>query len=318
MRIGQQVTFGGSGLDRAAEVRGDAAALAAAWRDPGCRVMALWRGKPLFRGTALVWLSADDPAIAGDGGGRILLGRDETGPLFAAELNGFAPADGSQPQAVFFDPTEQAFPAAGAGAVFAELRGRMAALSTRDAESAAMAKALFGWHQSHRFCAACGHASEVEMGGWQRFCPQCGARHFPRTDPVVIMLVTSGNSVLVGRSPGWPDGMYSLLAGFMEPGETIEAAVRREVHEETGVTVGPVDYLACQPWPYPSSLMIGCRAQALETTVTLDPVELEDAMWLSREDVARAFDGRHPRVRAPRAGAIAGFLLWNWLADRLD
>jgi NAD+ diphosphatase len=132
------------------------------------------------------------------------------------------------------------------------------------------------------------------------------------------MLVTFGNQTLIGRSPGWPEGMYSCLAGFIEPGETVEAAVRREVFEESGVRLGPVEYLASQPWPFPASLMIGCRAQALDTAITLDPAELEDALWISREDLLSVFAGENPAIRPPRKGSIAQFLLSNWLADRLD
>ena len=132
------------------------------------------------------------------------------------------------------------------------------------------------------------------------------------------MLITHGNSVLVGRSPGWPEGMYSLLAGFVEPGETLEAAVRREVLEEAGIPVGQVSYLASQPWPFPASLMFGCRGEALARAITLDPVELEDARWVSREEMATAFAGDHPVLLPARKGAIAQFLLRNWLADTLD
>jgi NAD+ diphosphatase len=135
---------------------------------------------------------------------------------------------------------------------------------------------------------------------------------------VVIMLVTRGNAVLLGRSPGWPEGMMSLLAGFVEPGETVEAAVRREVWEEAGVRVGAVTYLASQPWPFPASLMLGCRGEALSEAITTDPVELEAALWVSRERMALVFMGEDPEIRAPRVGAIAGFLLREWLADRLD
>ena len=194
----------------------------------------------------------------------------------------------------------------------------MPGLSARDAELMAMAKALAGWHATHRFCARCGGPSEVAMAGWQRDCAACGGHHFPRTDPVVIMLVTAGNDVLVGRSPAWPEGMFSLLAGFVEPGETVEAAVRREVMEEAGVRVGQVDYLASQPWPFPSSLMLGCRGAALSREITLDPVELEAARWMSREAMVEVLGGRDPSMRPPREGAIARFLVERWLADRLD
>ena len=131
------------------------------------------------------------------------------------------------------------------------------------------------------------------------------------------MLIVHGNALLIGRSPAWPQGMYSLLAGFMEPGESIEAAVRREVFEETAVTVGRVDYLASQPWPFPSSLMIGCFGQATSRAITLDPAELEDARWVSREQVLAAFAGLDTSFRPARRGSIARFLIERWLADRL-
>jgi NAD+ diphosphatase len=132
------------------------------------------------------------------------------------------------------------------------------------------------------------------------------------------MLITHGNRVLLGRGPTWPEGMYSLLAGFIEPGETIEAAVRREVFEESGVRVGAVGYLASQPWPFPASLMLGCRGEATSEAITLDPEELADARWVTREEMVSAFAGTHPLIKPSRKGAIARFLLENWLADRLD
>jgi NAD+ diphosphatase len=156
------------------------------------------------------------------------------------------------------------------------------------------------------------------MAGWQRDCPACGAHHFPRTDPVVIMLITHGNDVLLGRNAAWPAGMFSLLAGFIEPGETLEAAVRREVWEEAGVRVGRVGYLASQPWPFPASLMFGCRGEATTTAITVDPAELETALWVSRERLAGVLAGQDSVIRAPRSGAIAQFLMQMWLADRLD
>lgn len=200
---------------------------------------------------------------------------------------------------------------------FAELRRVMTWLSPRDAELAASGKAILGWHESHGYCARCGVATELAQGGWQRQCPACNTSQFPRTDPVVIMLITHGNSVLMGRSPGWPEGMYSLLAGFVEPGETLEAAVRREVFEEAGVKVGAVRYLASQPWPFPASLMLGCAGEALSQDISIDPVEIEDALWVTREEMMEVFAGNHPRLLPARRGAIAHFLLENWLGDRL-
>ena len=132
------------------------------------------------------------------------------------------------------------------------------------------------------------------------------------------MLVTDGNRLLLGRSPGWPVGMFSCLAGFMEPGETVEAAVRREVYEETGVHVGEVRVLSSQPWPFPASLMLGCVAQATSTEITIDPLEIEQALWLDREALVQVLAGRHPQINAPRQGAIARNMIENWLADCLE
>lgn len=313
--MAETVTFGGSGLDRAAGLRRDPAALAAAL-DRG-RVLPLWRGKPLVAGEALSWLAPDHPVLSGDPS-RVFLGIAGDVPRFAADLSGWEPEPEQAPPPGFLDPSVQHHPAIGDGAGFVELRGIMARLTPEDAELAATAKAILHWHQGHGFCSACGARSEMAQGGWQRICPACRSQHFPRTDPVVIMLVTQGNSVLLGRSPAWPEGMFSLLAGFMEPGETIEAAVRREVLEETGVRCLGVDYLASQPWPFPASLMIGARTEAATREITLDPVELEAARWVTREELVAVFAGLHPEMRPFRRGAIAEFILFNWLADRLD
>lgn len=315
------MTFGGSGLDRAAHLRGDAGSGGKVQADPAARAVLFWRGKPLCNDAdaALVRLPLDHPVLSEAVGPLIFLGLDGDIPVFAADISGWEPDAGqAQPDGTFFDPSVQRHPACDADQGFVELRGIMTMLTARDAELAATGKALHGWHRSHRFCACCGQESRAAQAGWQRDCPACGASHFPRTDPVVIMLVTRGNALLLGRSPGWPEGMYSCLAGFVEPGEPIEAAVRREVFEEAGIRVGRVRYLAGQPWPYPSSLMFGCHGEALDGEITLDPVELEDAIWVTREELAQAFAGEHPVLKPARKGAIAQFLMWNWLADRLD
>lgn len=321
MQQAESVTFGGSGLDRADDLRGDDAAIAYAIAQGAAQVVLLWRGKPLVQGAGrdrLARLRVDHPLLAGQT--PTLLGRQEDGTLLLAhELTGWVPegvdAGGFDS---FRDRSEQAHPDLPADTVFAELRQVMTRLDARDAELAATAKGLFGWHASHGFCARCGAGTRITQSGWQRRCEACGAAHFPRTDPVVIMLITHGNSVLLGRSPGWPEGMFSLLAGFMEPGETVEAAVRREVWEETRVAVGEVGYLASQPWAFPASLMLGCRGAALSREITIDPVEIEAARWVSREDVMAAMAGAMPDMLPARKGAIAQFLLTRWLADRLD
>jgi NAD+ diphosphatase len=322
VRIAETVTFGGSGLDRAGRLRDDPAELALAAARPGARVVPVWRGKPLIAGEGrdrLGWLDLTHPVLALAHETPLFLGLDESGPRFAVDISGWTPPDlDAAALAAFHDPTEQHHPDLPPDHRFGELRAVMTRLSPRDAEFAATARALAGWHVSHRFCSACGGQSGVAEAGWRRTCGTCGTHHFPRSDPVVIMLVTRGDRVLLGRSPGWPAGMYSLLAGFIEPGETIEAAVRREVLEETGVRVGAVRYLASQPWPFPSSLMIGCAAEALSDDIAIDPAELEDARWLTRQAMVAVMAGDDPDVRGARPGSIAHFLLHSWLADRLD
>ena len=322
MKHAETVTFGGSALDRAAEMRGDTAALAAALADPTARTVLSWRGKPLIsrtRPAQLMRVPLDHPALADAQAGAIFLGREDGAPRFAHDVSGWEPDDlDAAALGGFLDPSEQHHPAFAPDEVFAELRRVMTWLTPRDAELAATAKAIFGWHATHGFCAKCGAASDITQCGWQRTCPACGAHHFPRTEPGVIMLSTRGYSVLMGRSPGWPEGMYSLLAGFVEPGETLEAAVRREVFEESGVRVGHVDYLSSQPWPFPASLMFGCHGQATSSDITIDPAEIEDAMWVTREEMMTVFAGAHPTILPARKGAIAHFLIENWLADTLD
>ncbi len=177
----------------------------------------------------------------------------------------------------------------------------------------AAAKALMNWHARHRFCANCGALTRVAVAGWRRDCPVCKAIHFPRTDPVVIMLAVDGDACLLGRQPRFPKGMYSALAGFVEPGETIEAAVRREIHEEAAVTCRAVQYFASQPWPFPASLMIGCFAEAESRSLEVDRVELEDARWFNREEAIALVERRHPdRLSAPMPMAIAHHLLKHW------
>lgn len=312
MRNAEEVTFGGSGLDRAAELRGELEL-------PAGQCIVLWRGKPLVTEAGALKRIPRDHPIAAMCPEPVLMGRDDDGTILEAlDLSAWEP-DGLDPAALtgFADPTLQVHPDL-PGAAFAELRGMMTRLSPRDAELAATARAIFEWHRTHGFCSTCGGKSEVAMRGWQTNCPACGRHHFPRTDPVVIMLILRGNSVLLGRSPGWPDGMYSLLAGFVEPGETLEAAVRREVLEETNIKVGEVGYLSSQPWPFPVSLMFGCIGDALSEDITVDPNELEDARWATREEIMEAMAGRHPEIAAARKGAIAHFLLSRWVADRLD
>lgn len=313
------LTFGGSSLDRAGEVRANPVALSQLRKHPEAHAVVCWRGRPLIkraRPATFARLPMDHAILAHTTMEPILLGRENGAPCYAFDISNWEPAyELQQDFGAFEDQSEQAHPDGPDGTVFAELRRVMTWLSPRDAELSATAKALFEWHKSHRFCAKCGTASDMAQAGWQRVCPVCHAHHFPRTDPVVIMLITHGNSVLMGRSPGWPEGMFSLLAGFVEPGETLEAAVRREVFEESGVNVGEVGYLSSQPWPFPASLMIGCYGRATTREINIDPIEIEAAKWVTREEMMTVFAGQDSAMSPPRKGAIAQSLIENWLAD---
>ena len=304
------LAFAGGGLDRAAHLRAGED-----WRE-GLRLLPVWRGKLLAGdGDGLMLLDPGHPALA-DSEPPIFLGLADGRPVAAADVSAWTPT--SLPETgLFFDPSEQVHPLI-EDARFVELRGIMHHLPPVEGEMAATARALTEWHRSHRFCAACGQPSQPINSGWQRRCPACGATHFPRTDPVAIMLIRRGDRVLVGRSPGWPERMYSCLAGFIEPGETIAAAVRREVAEETGIRVGTVRFVASQPWPYPSQLMLGCVGEALNDDITLDPAELEDALWLDADALVAVMAGTHPQVSAPRHGSIAGWMLARHAAGLLE
>lgn len=317
----RDMAFVTSRLIRAAHLRADGAALAELAKHG--RILPIWRGKPLMANDGGLAYVAQDSTVLASAKELIFLGLDPedppaTGGIFAADISDWSPEAGAEGVASgFLDMSVQTHPGLSGAVGFADLRGALGDLTGEEGEIAAVGKALVHWHRSHRFCANCGQESQSAMGGWQRDCSACGAHHFPRTDPVVIMLVVRNNRLLLGRSPGWPEAMFSCLAGFMEPGETLEAAVRREVLEETGVQIGKVQLLANQPWPFPASLMLGCLAEAESERITIDPAEIEEALWLDKEDVVRALAGVHPKVSAARPGTIARRLMENWVADRL-
>ena len=252
---------------------------------------------------ATALLGHEEAARGGRPGITVFLGRVDGRPVFAGAM----PAEAGD---AFPEPGHRAFDLRGlanAGLVAPDELGLLAT-----------AKSVLAWHARHRFCANCGTETAVTAGGFRRECPGCGAHHFPRTDPVVIMLVVRGTACLLGRGAHFPETMYSCLAGFVEPGETIEDAVRRETAEEAGIEIGAVRYHASQPWPFPSSLMIGCRADAISETLTVDPGELADARWFDRAEILRMIEGSHPAgLTLPPPTAIAHMLLRDYLDGAL-
>lgn len=277
--------FAGSPLDRAGNARRDPAWVAAQAAAPDTLFLGLWRLKIPVIGNGLGWISgAEMRALAPAGAETVLLGVVEGRAHFAVDISALAGKD---------DP-----PPAGDRFTWSEARQLAQILPRGEAAIVAQARSILDWHARHGFCAVCGKPTTVKDAGYCRKCsdPACDASHFPRTDPVVIMLVAKGDNALLGRSGRFPAGFYSALAGFMEPGESIEEAVRREVMEEAGIKVGRVRYHSSQPWPYPSSLMIGCLAEAESDTIAIDNDEMEDVRWWSRAEVRAAVE------RSARAG----------------
>ena len=273
--------FSGPGLDRADALRADDCSLRALATNPAARELKWREGLPeLDAEGRLIWTAPSDP--------QLFLGFDGEAPRFCAIEDVTADA-------------RTAFPL-------------MAQLHAADAPIFAAALSLSRWHSRHRFCANCGILSEVNRGGWSRRCSSCNAEHYPRADPVVIMLAEHEGRLLLGRQPHYPPGRYSALAGFVEVGETLEAAVLRELYEEAGIHVRNIRYVASQPWPFPSSLMFGCRAEAESAELAIDKTELEDARWFTRDEVAAAFrDDPEAPFQAPPKAAIARTLLERWL-----
>jgi NAD+ diphosphatase len=311
-------SFRGNPLDRASDRREDASFLGQLRARADARAVLIARDMPILaRGEpreAFFPLSA----VAELGGAQIeiLLGLESSGaPVFAAMLPDTAVEQRADLSDGFLDRRELVVPGRDDLEPI-DLRS-IAVQGLVSPEALAIlgqAKAIAHWHTRHGFCANCGVASRVAASGWRRECDACNAQHFPRTDPVVIMLAVDGERCLLGRQARFPKGMYSALAGFLEPGETIEEAVRREIQEEAGIACGAVGYVAAQPWPFPSSLMIGCLAQATTRDIVIDGQELEDARWFDREEVRAMFEKRHPEgLLSPNRMAIAHHILRFWL-----
>jgi NAD+ diphosphatase len=285
------IPFSGSPLDRASYGRADPAWLAV--QQAAGLFLPFWQNRPFLvqdRAGFLPWREE------WQGRTCVFLGLDGTQPLFALDLAG------------------DSEPALGEGA-FSDMRASAFVLPARDTAIAGQAKALLDWHKRHCFCPNCGTATALCDGGYRRLCPGCGAEHFPRTDPVVIMLPVFENECLVGRSPRFPPQLYSAFAGFVEPGESMEEAVRRELREEVNLAVGAVRYHATQPWPFPSSLMLGCYAQAESRDFQIDGHEIADARWLTKDEVrARLANTIEDNMKLPVSIAIAHYLIRDWAA----
>jgi NAD+ diphosphatase len=288
---GRPNAYTGGTLNRAAHLREDAAWQAAALADPASRFVLFRSGRPLLTGAAEGMPRTEFTARPAGDFPTVFLGLQDGGPIFALDLSGADMPD---------DP-------------FVDMRGLTGALPADDATILATARAMLHWRAQTKFCSVCGAANAPERGGYVMRCTGCGTEHFPRSDPAVIMLVAKGERLLLGQSHKFPvnRNFYSTLAGFVEPGESLEDAVRREVFEEVGVRVGDVLYHSSQPWPFPASLMLGFYGEALTEEIVLDTTEMRDARWFTREDIAnRAALG----FSLPPGDSIARRLIEDWLA----
>ena len=300
--------YAASSIERATERRADAAALAALENERHARAYLVASEQVILKNTAAVadpLFTFPEARALGRATEIVFLGLCGSAPRFAIAL---------EPSVAETLKMRDEF-------VLADLRSiAVRGLVEADHLSAlAEGKALLNWHGRHRCCSTCGAATVVVEGGWRRDCPSCKAQHFPRTDPVVIMLAVEGERCVLGRSYRFQAGMWSCLAGFVEPGEAIEDAVRRETREEAGIICGRVRYFASQPWPFPSSLMIGCHAEALSHDIVVDRSELDDARWFEREEVASMLLRCHPDgLTTPPSMAIAYHIIRAWVEEEVE
>jgi len=303
-----RLAYADSRIERAAELRSDPAALARLTTDRSAGAYVIGGDLIVMKKAAPLnepLFAMDEARALGAATEMIFLGQIDDAPRFGVGL---------EPAAAAALKIREGFHATDLRSI--AVQGLVA---PDHLAPIAEAKAVLNWHARHRFCPNCGAPTQAVCGGWRRDCAGCEAQHFPRTDPVVIMLAIDGERCLLGRSPRFLPTMWSCLAGFMEPGETIEEAVYRETREEAGITCGRVVYYRSQPWPFPSSLMIGCHAEALTHEIVVDHQELEGARWFGKDEVAAMLMRRHPQgLTTPPPFAIAHHIIGAWLEGEIS
>ncbi len=309
------IPFSGDPLWRASNERRDADWVQVQLDSPASRFLPLWKNNALTRRSKetadeieLLWLDSSVLQHAAERDPPVLIGLRDGIAHFAVDLSPL-----EEPLATLKLENE--------GGEFTDTRAAAGLLAAGEAGTVAHARAVIDWHNRHRFCPVCGTPTEPRVAGSMRKCESCGAEHFPRTDPVVIMVVWRGDRCILGRARAWEPKRYSALAGFIDQGETIEEAVRREVKEEVGLDVDEVEYRRSQPWPFPSSLMIGCFAHATSEQEKVDPLELDGARWFTRDEIRMALEDPNPEKHGfgiPGSIAIAHYIIKDWSEQSPD
>ena len=312
-------------FDRATKIRENITILNQLVKNPETKHILLWQGKILFD------FSSDTPCLALIGNSHkfwrssdniniehgSFVGFQEKKAIFYHNVPDWNEEEVAKLKITkFFDDSRNFHPALPKNYAFSELRSMMTIITRTDATILASIKGIYEWNKVNNFCSKCGSKISRTQSGWEKKCYTCDTKHFPRTDPVVIMMIYHKDKALLGRSPVWPKGMFSCLAGFMEPGESIESAVERETLEETGIIVKNTRYVTSQPWPFPASLMIGCMAEAKSHSIEIDKDEIEDARWFSKKEILEAINSKGAWWPA-REGSIARFLIRQWVSGKI-
>ena len=319
-----RLLFSSNKIDRATKFRSSEKKIKSLFLQQNSQHVLIWHGKVLFNcetnARRLVTLNNEQAKtyITNNHSTEpVFLGFDEKRPTFLHDISAWQnPLSKNGTLNSLSDITSNPNTQFPKNWLFCELRDMLTFLTFRDAEISIISKGIAEWHKSNSFCSKCGMKLEKILTGWELGCTACKVKHFPRTDPVVIVLVEHKGKILLGRSAVWPEGMYSCLAGFMEPGESIEVAAAREVYEESNVKITDINYIASQPWPFPASLMIACQAKAINNDLKIDKTELENAKWFSKKEVALAIESRESKWKPAREGSIARFIINLWLENK--
>ena len=305
-------------LDRKTEIRSDKDQIDSLWNEADTLIIPMSNGNPLVNQNFIPQFISPVSQPMCKERDRVFIGSAKGKNYFAVDFtHPNTKYNFTLPKPNLFESPEedqQLFP----GASFENLRVILPKLSDQYViEILTTSRSIMWWHLTNQFCPNCGSITVIKNAGWTRNCSHCNFQQFPRNDPVVIMLITYSNCVLLGRTQNWPTGLYSLLAGFMEPGESVECSVRRETMEEVNIKLKSVQYVASQGWPFPHNLILGCQAQAIHNEIRINSDEIEDAFWITREELSSVMLDKNSKITLPKKGTISDFLIQNWVNGSL-